>query len=63
MAVGKNITWKIQKRGQGKQYHLHYNIEAVGNNIKGGRGEEHGKREDNFGCGEKYQVVGKFIQT
>ena len=35
MAVGKNTTWK---KGKGKQYHLPYNTEAVGKNIKwGGR--------------------------
>ena len=40
MAVGKNITWK-----KGKQYHVPYNIEAVGKNLKFGRGEGDG----NFG--------------
>ena len=37
MAKGKNITWK---KGKGiQQYHLPYNIEAGGFNIKcGGRG-------------------------
>ena len=27
MAVGKNLTWK---KGNGKQYHLPYDIKAVG---------------------------------
>ena len=27
------------KKGQGKQYHLSYNIEAVGKNIKWGKGK------------------------
>ena len=40
MAVGKNITLK-----NGKQCHLPFNIEAVGKNIKWGRGKEDG----NFG--------------
>ena len=31
MAAGKIIMWK---KGKGKQYHLPYNIEAVGKNIK-----------------------------
>ena len=39
MAVGKNITWK---RGKGKHYHLPYNIEAVGKNIKCRRREGDG---------------------
>ena len=37
MAVGKNLTWK--KKGKGKQCHLPYNIEAIGKNIKWGKGE------------------------
>ena len=31
MAVGINITWK---KGKGKQYHIIYDIEAVGKNIR-----------------------------
>ena len=37
MAVRKNITWK---KGKGKQYHLPYNIEAIGKNIYWGKGME-----------------------
>ena len=45
MAVEKKITWK---KGEGKQYHLPHNIEAVENNIKCGRGKENEKfREEN----------------
>ena len=36
MALGKNITWKRRKE---KQYHLPYNIKAVGKNMTMGRGE------------------------
>ena len=39
---GKNITWI---KGKGKQYHLLYDIEAVGKNIKLGKVEGDG----NFG--------------
>ena len=43
MALGKNIV--RGKKGKGKQYHLPFTIEAVGKNIKLGRGEVDG----NFG--------------
>ena len=36
MAVGKNITCK---KGEGKHYHLPYNIEAVGKDINWLKGE------------------------
>ena len=35
--MGKNITWK---RGMCKQYHLPYDIKAIGKNIKWGKGTE-----------------------
>ena len=41
-AVGKNIALE---KGKGKQYHLFYDIEAVGKNINWGREEGDG----NFG--------------
>ena len=31
--------YKVKKKGKRKQYHLLYNIKAVGKNIKLGRGE------------------------
>ena len=46
MAVGKNISWTIFStlyKEKGKRYHLLYNIEAVGKNIKAGRGEGDGQ--------------------
>ena len=42
MAVGKNIMWK---EGKGKQYHIPYNVKAVGKNIKLGREEGDGDWE------------------
>ena len=48
MAVGKNKT------PQSKQYHLPYNIEAVGKNVERGRGEGAGK----FGKEIKFQKIG-----
>ena len=58
MSVGKNMTWK-----KAKQYHLPYNIKAVGKNIKMGKGMEIlGKKIKIFknGGGEEYQVVRDF---
>ena len=37
MSVGKNI---MLKKGKGKQYHLPYNIEAVGKNIEWLKGKD-----------------------
>ena len=34
---------KRGKKGMGKQYHPPYNVEAVGKNIKLGKGEGNGK--------------------
>ena len=42
-----------RKKGKGKQYHLPYNIEAIGKNIKNGRG----KRTNTLG--EKINWVGE----
>ena len=55
-----------KKQEKGKQYHLSYNIWAVGNNIKWGRGNGVGNlgKKSRFyenGGGEEYQVVGPFI--
>ena len=58
MSVGKIITWK------GKQYHLPFNIEAVGKHIKWGKGTESlGMKIKILKSegGEEYQVVGNFI--
>ena len=46
MAVGKNTSWTIfstLNKEKGKRYHLLYNIEAVGKNIKAGKGEGDGQ--------------------
>ena len=60
MAVGKNITWK---KGEGKQYHLPFNIEAVEGRISS---EKEGKETESFGKkikilnngdGDEYEVV------
>ena len=55
--------WEEYKGVEGMQYHLSYNIEAVGKNIKYGRGERNGNfGEENQALkrrgGEEYQVVG-----
>ena len=53
-----------RKKGKGKQYYLSYDIEAVGKNIKLGKGEGDGnfggENQDvkKFRVGEEYQVVG-----
>ena len=47
---------------EGKQYHLSYNIKAVGKNIKWGGGEGGQKIQIKKKWeGEEYQVVGNFI--
>ena len=56
MAAGKNIAWK--KNGKGKQYHLPYNIEAVGRNIKWGRERTFLGRKSRF----KIMGMGKSIK-
>ena len=61
--MGKNIT---SKKGKSKQYHLPFDIKAVGKYIKRGRGEgglkirRRKSRLKNWGW-EKNQVVGNFI--
>ena len=67
----RKISWlwgrilRVEK-GKGTNYHLPYNIKAVGKNIKCERGE----KDENFGAedldlnirvGEKFRVVGNFI--
>ena len=64
-SVDKNIT---RKKGLGKQYHISYNIKAVGKNIKWGRGKGDGTFGEDLtkilkmGVGEEYQVIGNFLQ-
>ena len=50
MAVEKNIMWK-----KGKQYHLPYHIQAVGKNIKWGRGVRK-SRSKKMGVGKKIKL-------
>ena len=37
----------MEKKGKGNQYHLSYNIEAIGKNIKWGKGEDANFGEEN----------------
>ena len=39
---GYGEEYNMEKKGKGKQYHLLYNIQAVGKNIKWGRLEDRG---------------------
>ena len=45
---GCGEKYNVDKFGKGKQYHLSYNIEAVGKNIKWGRGQKFRERKLRF---------------
>ena len=53
------------RKGKGKQYHISYNIEAVGKNIKWGKGkgmEISAKKIKILKNGwEEYHIIGNFI--
>ena len=68
---GKGISWllgriKRGKEGKEKQYHLPFNIKALGKNIQWGKGEsdrnfEEENQDLRNGDEQEYQVVGNFI--
>ena len=61
MAVGKNI---IGKKGEGKLYHLTYNIEAVRKNIKWGRGEGNENQDFiNIGMGKNIKFIHPWLDN
>ena len=63
---GCGEEYNVEKSEKVKQYHLPFNVKAVGKNIKWGRGEVDGNLGEkikikNKRDGEEYQVVGHFI--
>ena len=63
---GKWISWQLWEENtwkKGKQYHLPYNIKAVGKNIKWGRRRKFGEESENLKNvgGEEYRVIGNYI--